>query len=80
MCAVAAYPKFETKLVHTIATKMNAQLTGGVAMEELIELTHSFPNLGSHNMNRNLLGFMMSLYCGDKNMDPLFYTEILISN
>lgn len=37
-------------------------------MEELIELIHSFPNPGSHNMNRNLLSFMMSvpeLYYGD---------------
>jgi hypothetical protein len=51
VCAVAAYPKIETKLVHTMATKTNAQLTGGVAMEELIELTHSFPNLSSRNMN-----------------------------
>jgi hypothetical protein len=51
-----------------MAMKTNTQLTSGAAMEELIELIHSFPNPGSHNMNRNLLSFMMSvpeLYYGD---------------
>jgi len=68
MCVVAAYPKLETKLVHRMATKMNTQLTGEVALEGQIELTHSFPSLCSRNMKRNLLGFMMSvpkLYCGN---------------
>jgi hypothetical protein len=51
VCAVAAYPTFETKLVHMMATKMDTQLTGEVALEELIELQHSFPSLCSRNMN-----------------------------
>jgi hypothetical protein len=68
VCAVAAYPKFETKLVQMMATKTNTQLTGGAAMGEMIVLTHSFPILGSRNTNRNLPGFMTTvpeLYCGD---------------
>jgi hypothetical protein len=65
--AVAVYPEFETKLVQMMTIKTNTQLTGGAAMGEMIALTHSFPILGSRNINRNLFGFIMSvpeLYCG----------------
>jgi len=61
VCAVAVHPKVETKLVHMMATKTNTQLTGGVAMAELTELTHSFPRVSSRNINRKLLGFVMSV-------------------